>query len=145
MKVDIFILPSITVSFYESRGLSNLHEERHLVLLNLLKNKGSRIIFVMSSELDAGILFFLSFFFFFSFFFILFFPTSFSPFMCSPFSGSNFMGNRLFVKSSSWMLVIFLSNNYVFEIFDFDFDSISSIPIPISISISISIPIPFRL
>lgn len=56
LGVDILLLPSITVSFYESRRLSSIHEERHLVLLNLLKNKNSRIIFIMSSALDAGIL-----------------------------------------------------------------------------------------
>lgn len=53
---DILLLPSITVSFYETRKLSSIHEERHLVMLNLLKNKNCRIIFVMSTPLDADII-----------------------------------------------------------------------------------------
>jgi len=53
---DILLLPSITVSFYETRKLSSIHEERHLVMLNLLKNKNCRIIFVMPTALDADII-----------------------------------------------------------------------------------------
>jgi len=29
----------MSVKFYETKGFTSIHEERHLVMLNLLKNK----------------------------------------------------------------------------------------------------------
>eukprot|EP01111_Echinosteliopsis_oligospora_P001476 TRINITY_DN1221_c0_g1_i1.p1 TRINITY_DN1221_c0_g1~~TRINITY_DN1221_c0_g1_i1.p1 ORF type:complete len:556 (-),score=156.03 TRINITY_DN1221_c0_g1_i1:55-1635(-) len=53
---DIFILPSMTVKFYENKQYTSAHEERHLIFLNLLKNKKARVIFVISSPLDVDII-----------------------------------------------------------------------------------------
>jgi len=46
----------MTVKFYETKGLTSIHEERHLMMLNLLKNTTCRIIFVISSPLEADII-----------------------------------------------------------------------------------------
>lgn len=46
----------MSVKFYETKGFTSIHEERHLVMLNLLKNKNCRVIFVNSTPLEADII-----------------------------------------------------------------------------------------
>eukprot|EP01111_Echinosteliopsis_oligospora_P016761 TRINITY_DN706_c0_g1_i1.p1 TRINITY_DN706_c0_g1~~TRINITY_DN706_c0_g1_i1.p1 ORF type:complete len:479 (-),score=112.70 TRINITY_DN706_c0_g1_i1:59-1495(-) len=53
---DVLVIPSMTVKFFETRGYTSIHEERHLALLNLLKNKNCRVIFVASTPVELDII-----------------------------------------------------------------------------------------